>query len=86
MILVPIFYFTKRLIFTLILIVTKDYLWVQVFTMTFMTLSSASYILYYKPLDSPKANMIEVFNDCTVLTLIYLILCFTDIVEKPETR
>ena len=44
------------------------------------------YILWYKPLDSRRANLTEVFNDVTLLLLTYLLWCFTDWIREPETR
>ena len=37
------------------------------------------------PLDSLKANLLEIFNDVTLLFLIYLLWSFTDMIVKPES-
>ena len=38
------------------------------------------------PLDSLKANLLEIFNDATLLFLIYLLWSFTDMIKEPESR
>ena len=38
------------------------------------------------PLNSLKANLLEIFNDTTLLFLIYLLWSFTDMVVEPESR
>ena len=44
------------------------------------------FILWFKPMETKKANMTEVFNDYTLLVLTYFLWCFTDVVSEPETR
>ena len=85
-ILVPVYFFTKRLLFVSILITATSFLWIQVALLNFTTLASLNYTLGYKPFNSIKANALEVFNDCTVLVLTYHLWCFTDMVKEPETR
>lgn len=38
------------------------------------------------PLNSQKANLLEIFNDVTLLFLIYLLWNFTDMIVEPESR
>ena len=85
-ILVPVFFFAKRLLFVSILVTLNAYLWVQVALLSFMTTASVIFVLWYMPLESKKANLVEVMNDCTVLLLTYHLWCFTDFVGEPETR
>ena len=44
------------------------------------------FTLWYRPLASRQANMLEVYNDYTLLLLTYLLWCFTDIIGEVETR
>ena len=64
----------------------REYLWVQVALLNFTALTTASFTLWYMPMESRFANLIECFNDCTLLLLTYHLWCFTDIVGEPETR
>ena len=80
LIFVPIFFFIKRLIFVSFLVVANAYLWVQVATLNFIALASIMFILWFKPMETKKANMTEVFNDYTLLVLTYFLWCFTDII------
>ena len=79
-------FFAKRLLIASLLITENDFLWVNVAALNFIALGSNIFHLWYMPLDSRKANLLEVFNDCTLLMLTYLLWCFTDIVGEPETR
>ena len=86
LILVPISFFAKRLIIASILVTGNKFLWIQVALLNFTALASIGITLWYMPLESFQANVFEVFNDCTLLSLTYLLWCFTDIVGEPETR
>ena len=86
LIFLPILFFTKRLVFISFLIVANDYLWFQIATLNFLALLSIIYMLWFKPMESLQANLIEVFNDYTLLVLTYFLWCFTDIVGEAETR
>ena len=46
----------------------------------------AVYILHTRPLETPFANKMEVYNECTIITLSYGLLCFTDAVPDPEAQ
>ena len=82
----PVFFFARRIVLLFIILVTKDYLWIQLASLNFMTLSSVMFTLWYLPYETKQANYSEVFNDCTHLLLIYCLFCFTDFVGEAETR
>ena len=86
LILVPVFFFVKRLLFIGALVLANAYLWVQVALLMLVALGSAVFMLQCMPLESRKANLFEVFNECTLLVLTYLLWCFTQIIGEPETR
>ena len=86
LILVPVFFFTKRLLFVSILIFANSYLWVQVSLLNAMAIATIIFTLWFMPLDSKGANYIEVLNEVTLLLLTYHLWCFTDFVGEPETR
>ena len=44
------------------------------------------YLRWYKPMESPLTNMMETFNECTTIFLLYCLMCFTDFVPDEETR
>ena len=83
---VPVLFFAKRLLFVSILVAANGYLWVQVALLTLMATATVIYTLWYMPLDSRKANLVEVLNECTLLLLTYHLWCFADIVGEPDTR
>lgn len=44
------------------------------------------YLVYYRPLESPFTNRMEVFNECCCVLLMYHIMCFSDFVPRAATR
>ena len=86
LIFLPVIFFLKRLAFVLVLVLAREYLWVQVALLNFTALTTATFTLWYMPMQSKMANLFEFFNDCTLLLLTYHLWCFTDIVGEPETR
>ena len=44
------------------------------------------YLYHVKPLESPFAIKMEVFNECTLVCLSYGLMLFTDFVPDPEVR
>ena len=83
---VPVIFFAKRLLLASILIVANDFLWVQLAILNFMALCSLILTLSYNLMESKKANVLEAFNDCTLLVLTYHLWCYTEFVGEVETR
>jgi len=46
-----------------------------------MSLLSIMFVAYHKPYDSRRINMIELFNEYTILVAGYHLFIFTDFVE-----
>ena len=58
----------------------------QVALLNFSALTTIIFTLWFMPLVTRHANIIEAFNDCTILVLTYHLWCFTDMVRDPEVR
>ena len=86
LIMVPIFFFAKRLCLVLILLGAGSYLWVQIAMLNSMALTSIMYIMWFMPFENKSMNYIEVMNEVTLLLLTYSLWCFTDFVQEAETR
>ena len=85
LILLPALFFAKRLLFVSLVVTANDHLWVQLHMLNIITVWSIMFMLNF-PLDSLKANLLEIFNDATLLFLVYLLWSFTDMVGEPESR
>ena len=85
-ILVPVLFFFKRLLFVSTLVIANANLWVQIALLTLVTTASVIFTMWYMPLEPKRANHMEVMNDCTIMLLTYHLWCFTDIVGEPKTR
>ena len=82
----PIVFFSKRLIFASMIITANGVIWVQVNIICQLALLSTGLTLWFKPYKSRKANILEAFNDCTLLSLTYFMWCFTDMGPNVETQ
>ena len=52
----------------------------------YATLISLVYLIFFKPLESPLALGLEIFNECTILNITYMIMCFSGFVSDEWTR
>jgi hypothetical protein len=50
------------------------------------SLMMISFIISVKPLSEPYLNIMEIFNESTLLVSSYFMFLFTDFVEDPELR
>ena len=50
------------------------------------TMVMLAILLAIKPLEDPRSNAIEVFNEITVLSLVYILIFFTDIIGEAKFR
>ena len=44
------------------------------------------FIQWHLPFDSKYANNIETFNECSIILMNYLLMCFSDFVPLAQTR
>ena len=44
------------------------------------------FTLHYRPMNSPKDNIFETFNESTLLVITYHLWSFTQMVQEAETR
>ena len=58
----------------------------QIIAMMLANLFQSIYLLHFKPFESRKSNMIELFNESLIVVLTMLMVCFTDIVGPPEPK
>ena len=77
---IPILLLARRAIFVATVIYLADFTWAQLAIQNFVSLGAVIFIMWYKPMRSNRANRVEVFNECTILLLNYLLMCFTDFV------
>ena len=82
----PLIFFGRRIIFVLSAVFLGDFLFVQLLIQAFVSSLVLVYLVYYRPLESPFANRMEIMNECTVLLLLYCLVCFSDFVPSEETR
>ena len=77
-------FFVRRYILVCILIVKPEYGKSQVSAYIASALCILAYIFNYHPFNSRFANLIEIFNELTVLSMGYLNLTYTDFLDDKK--
>ena len=44
------------------------------------------YLVYFMPMVDKRTMVMEVFNECTIVCLLYHLMCFSDFVPDAEIR
>ena len=78
--LVPVFFFLRRLLMGLTLIFWSDFLWGQICIQFFLSTALVIILGWFRPLDSSFTNNMEILNEMTTLCILYMIMCFSDFV------
>ena len=86
LLLVPALHFTKSLLFVSLVVISPNFVWLQVALLNFTCLISAIFTLWYMPLDGRRANLFSAFDDVCLLLLTYLLWSFTDNERNLELR
>ena len=84
--LLPAFFFVRRIVFTLSVLLIRDFLWAQLAIQFAFSILMIIYLMHVWPLETPFATKMEVYNECTIIVLSYGLLCFTDFVVDPVMR
>lgn len=79
-------FFTRRALFMWMLFSFKEYLFVQWFLLTFLSIAQLSYYLHVRPYVEKEHNNLEVMNECCLLFSLYFICLFSDFVTKAKDQ
>ena len=82
----PISFLGRRAIFIFSVIVSPEFLWMQLFAQFCISVAMVIYLVWWKPLNSHFANIMETFNEITCIVLMYHLQLFSDFVPSAETR
>ena len=63
-----------------------DFLWGQLALQFAISVFMVIFLVANKPMESRFALIMEVFNECTCVVLMYHLQCFSDFVPDPATR
>ena len=74
----PIFLFSRRLSFTVVVFFAIDNLFLKISSLVLTTMIGAIYLLHCAPFEHPTMLRLEVFNEITAIFLLYALLCFSD--------
>lgn len=86
MIIFPVSYFLRRLLFTVVLVFWYEFLWGQIAIMAMLSVFMIIFILWFRPMESNFATNIETFNECIALNVIYLMMSMSDAVPDVVAR
>lgn len=82
----PVYFIIRRTIFMVAAFSLYMHVVIQLACVLLITMVSAVFILQVKPFEERLVNQLEVMNECFTLALIYVVFCFTDLVESPLDR
>ena len=63
---------------TTVVVVFNDNLFVQVLSTSFVSTLQIWYLLEYKPFEKPLLQKLEIFNEATMIVLVYVLMCFSE--------
>ena len=58
----------------------------QICVAFYISLALLTFVNLVRPYESAYANRKELFNECTMMSLLYTLLTFTEAVPDPQTR
>lgn len=82
----PIGFFTRRILFVLIVFLLEESLWAQIVISTLASLALTINLLYYRPSETRFLNIMEVYNELVLLLVTYLFCGFSDVVPDAKLR
>ncbi len=76
----------RRLVYAMSIAFLIEYLYAQLMLMMILSTFMITYAAYYKPYEMMILNYLEVYNECTVMAILYCCLAFTDFVTDPYVK
>lgn len=82
----PYFFLLRRLVLAYTVIFLAEYLFLQISLTFICSTALIIYFIHFKPYRDMFMNQIELFNEFTILMLVYFLWGFTDNVSDPELK
>ena len=79
-------FFLRRMVLSLTLAMWQNFFWGQIVFQYIFSVGLVILIKYSSPLESRFANNMAVFNECTIVLILYMLMYFTDFVIDPNWR
>ena len=83
---IPMLLFTRSLVLSLSLVYLQDNYKLQLGISLVITMSMAMFISTWQPYENKFENQLQTFNQFITLSILYVMMCFTDFVPDPEIR
>ena len=80
------FLLIRRVAFTIVVFCMADLLVFQLLTLIGCAMTNAVYHLALWPQEKNRDNKLEVYNEITILLLLYHLMCFSDMVPQHQIR
>ena len=74
----PLIFCLRRILLTTVLVVFNDNLFVQVLSTSFVSTLPIWYLLEFRPFEKPLLQKLEIFNEATMIVLVYVLMCFSE--------
>ena len=82
----PAFFLFRRLVMAFAIVVCRHILIVQIILIWAQTTTAVYIIGFVKPYTTRGKAAFEIFNELTIVSVLYTVLCFSDIVLEEETK
>ena len=82
----PCFFMLRRLIMAVIVVVFRNFFWMQLFLTAISNIASVILIGYADYFENPQKRKMDLANEVLVMSMLYCIFCFSSFVPDIETR
>ena len=79
-------FYIKRLLYAFVLLFLLDYPVIQVFLCLAITGTYTVYLIVLKPIEEPREQFLEVFNETMIFITTATVMCFTDAYEGIDSK
>ena len=82
----PFFFAFRRVLLTLVIVLAADLLFLQLFSQLFTLSIQIWYLATYEPFEEPLMQKLEIFNEFTMIGLIYCVMSFSPVNLEMENN
>jgi hypothetical protein len=82
----PCFFMLRRLIMAVIVVIFRNFFWMQLFLTAISNIAAVILIGYADFFENPQKRKMEIANEILVMSMLYCVVCFSPFVPEIETR
>lgn len=82
----PLIFSMRRILLTIVIILTANQLFLQLASQLFVITVQIWYLVTYKPFEEPLMQRLEIYNELTMISLIYCVITFSPLNTDVESN